>query len=401
MAYEAMNNAGALHQRLVVILNDNDMSIAPPVGAMSAYLSRLMSSRSLPVAARAGGEDGAPVPRRDRAHGAQGRGVCPRHPDRRHAVRGARLLLRRARSTATTWTTCCRCCATCATPRIAGRSCCTSSPARAGYAPAEASADKYHAVNRFNVITGAQLKGEPKPGQVVPPAYTKVFADSLIQEGRGRSAGRRGDRGDAVRHRARQASRARRVPRPLLRCRHRRAARGDVRRRHGDGRDEAVLRDLLDLPAACLRPGRARRGDPAPAGAVRDRPRGPGGRRRGDPCRQLRPRLSRLPARDGADGAVGRGGAEAHGGDGGRRSTTGRARCAIRVARAPAWCCRRAARCWRSAAGGSSARGQQRRDPVARHAPGRCAAGGGRAGGAGPVDHGGGCTVRQAARHGG
>src|SRR6185437_5880683 len=46
MAYEAMNNAGAMHSRLVVILNDNDMSIAPPVGAMSAYLSRLMSSRS-------------------------------------------------------------------------------------------------------------------------------------------------------------------------------------------------------------------------------------------------------------------------------------------------------------------------------------------------------------------
>jgi 1-deoxy-D-xylulose-5-phosphate synthase len=46
MAYEAMNNAGAMHSRLIVILNDNDMSIAPPVGAMSAYLSRLMSSRS-------------------------------------------------------------------------------------------------------------------------------------------------------------------------------------------------------------------------------------------------------------------------------------------------------------------------------------------------------------------
>ena len=46
MAYEAMNNAGARHSRLIVMLNDNDMSIAPPVGAMSAYLSRLMSSRS-------------------------------------------------------------------------------------------------------------------------------------------------------------------------------------------------------------------------------------------------------------------------------------------------------------------------------------------------------------------
>src|SRR3546814_11314345 len=46
MAYEAMNNAGSTDSRLIVILNDNDMSIAPPVGAMSAYLSRLLSSRS-------------------------------------------------------------------------------------------------------------------------------------------------------------------------------------------------------------------------------------------------------------------------------------------------------------------------------------------------------------------
>ena len=46
MAYEAMNNAGAMHSRLIVILNDNDMSIAPPIGAMSAYLARLVSSRT-------------------------------------------------------------------------------------------------------------------------------------------------------------------------------------------------------------------------------------------------------------------------------------------------------------------------------------------------------------------
>jgi 1-deoxy-D-xylulose-5-phosphate synthase len=52
MAYEAMNNAGARHSRLIVVLNDNDMSIAPPVGAMSAYLSRLMSSRSFLSALR-------------------------------------------------------------------------------------------------------------------------------------------------------------------------------------------------------------------------------------------------------------------------------------------------------------------------------------------------------------
>ena len=52
MAYEAMNNAGALDSRLIVILNDNDMSIAPPVGAMSAYLSRLLSGPHLPDLAR-------------------------------------------------------------------------------------------------------------------------------------------------------------------------------------------------------------------------------------------------------------------------------------------------------------------------------------------------------------
>ncbi len=51
MAYEAMNNAGALKSRLIVILNDNDMSIAPPVGAMSAYLSRLYSGRTYQSAA--------------------------------------------------------------------------------------------------------------------------------------------------------------------------------------------------------------------------------------------------------------------------------------------------------------------------------------------------------------
>ena len=68
MAYEAMNNAGALHSRLIVILNDNDMSIAPPVGAMSAYLSRLMSSRSFLSLRELGGADGQALPGADRAH---------------------------------------------------------------------------------------------------------------------------------------------------------------------------------------------------------------------------------------------------------------------------------------------------------------------------------------------
>ncbi len=64
MAYEAMNNAGALHSRLIVILNDNDMSIAPPVGAMSAYLSRLMSSRSFLSLRDLAAQDGQALPAR-------------------------------------------------------------------------------------------------------------------------------------------------------------------------------------------------------------------------------------------------------------------------------------------------------------------------------------------------
>ena len=94
MAYEAMNNAGAMDSRLIVILNDNDMSIAPPVGAMSAYLAKLISGgtyRSLrrflkDLARQAVAQELA------EAGGAR-RGIHPRLLDRRHAVRGARLLL--------------------------------------------------------------------------------------------------------------------------------------------------------------------------------------------------------------------------------------------------------------------------------------------------------------------
>ena len=68
-----------------------------------------------------------------------------------------------------------------------------------GYAPAEASADKYHGVVKFNVITGEQVKAPPGP-----PSYTKVFANALIAEAEARRAHRRDQRGDAVRHRARR-----------------------------------------------------------------------------------------------------------------------------------------------------------------------------------------------------
>ena len=87
LAYEAMNNAGAHKNRLIVILNDNDMSIAPPVGAMSAYLSRLVSSRPYTgirnVAKRLARKL---LPRALFSRGAAHRGIRPRHGDGRHLV---------------------------------------------------------------------------------------------------------------------------------------------------------------------------------------------------------------------------------------------------------------------------------------------------------------------------
>ena len=108
MAYEAMNNAGALQSRLIVILNDNDMSIAPPTGAMSAYLARLVSSRtylSLRDAAKQLARRSAEILLRQ---GQAGRGIRPRLLDRRHACSRSSASITSGRSTATTSTTCCR-----------------------------------------------------------------------------------------------------------------------------------------------------------------------------------------------------------------------------------------------------------------------------------------------------
>ncbi len=93
MAYEAMNNAGSMDSRLIVILNDNDMSIAPPVGAMSAYLSRLLSSKPYQQPAPSRRGPGPALPARAGQGGAARRRIRARLRHRRHVVRGDGLLL--------------------------------------------------------------------------------------------------------------------------------------------------------------------------------------------------------------------------------------------------------------------------------------------------------------------
>ena len=145
-----------------------------------------------------------------------------------------------ARSTATTSTICCRCCATCATPTSGGPILLhVDHPEGQGLRAGRGVADKLHARQPSSTSSPAS-RPRRRPG---PPSYTKVFADALIAEAERRSRHRGDHRGDAVRHRAGPIRQA--VPRPLLRCRHRRAARGDLRRRAGDRGHEAVLRHLL------------------------------------------------------------------------------------------------------------------------------------------------------------
>ena len=109
MAYEAMNNAGALQSRLIVILNDNDMSIAPPTGAMSAYLARLVSSRtylSLRDVAKQLAQAAAALLLRQ---GQADRGIRPRLLSPAALCSRSSASIMSGRSTATISTTCCRC----------------------------------------------------------------------------------------------------------------------------------------------------------------------------------------------------------------------------------------------------------------------------------------------------
>ncbi len=177
MAYEAMNNAGALRSRLIVVLNDNDMSIAPPVGAMSAYLSRLLSSHSFlslrDLAARMARRFPRAIERTARRADEFARGILTGGtlfeelgfyyvgPIDGHNLDHLLPILRNVRDAEEPG------------PILLH----AITQKGKGYAPAEASADKLHAVARFNVVTGEQAKAPPGP-----PSYTRVFADALIAE---------------------------------------------------------------------------------------------------------------------------------------------------------------------------------------------------------------------------
>ncbi len=177
MAYEAMNNAGALHSRLIVILNDNDMSIARPVGAMSAYLSRLMSSRSFLNLRELGARMAKRFPRtievtarraEEYARGMLTGGTLFEElgfyyvgPIDGHNLDHLLPVLRNLREADETGPILLHC----------------ITQKGKGYQPAEEADDKYHGVSKFNVITGEQAKSPPGP-----PSYTKVFADALISE---------------------------------------------------------------------------------------------------------------------------------------------------------------------------------------------------------------------------
>ncbi|WP_297770337.1 1-deoxy-D-xylulose-5-phosphate synthase [uncultured Roseovarius sp.] len=176
MAYEALNNAGAEGRRLFVILNDNEMSIAPPVGAMSSYLSRMYASEPLArVASLAEGFEAAlPAPMRDGARrarqlvtGLTGSGTLFEElgfqyvgPIDGHDM-GQLLAVLRAARTRATGPVLIHCCT------VKGK----------GYAPAEDAADKGHGVSKFDPSTGAQAKS--KPGA---PSYTSVFGQALTDE---------------------------------------------------------------------------------------------------------------------------------------------------------------------------------------------------------------------------
>jgi 1-deoxy-D-xylulose-5-phosphate synthase len=178
MAYEAMNNAGARSERLIVILNDNDMSIAPPTGALSNYLARITSSGTYLHLRDIGKQLAKRLPKYWERRAALAEEYTRTYwtggtlfeelgfyyvgPIDGHNLNVLLSVLRNVRDAKSG-------------PILIH----VVTKKGKGYAPAEASDDKYHGVNRFNVITGAQVAAKSNA-----PSYTKVFGRSLIEEAR-------------------------------------------------------------------------------------------------------------------------------------------------------------------------------------------------------------------------
>src|SRR5437660_5150347 len=178
MAYEAMSNAGAMDSRLIVILNDNDMSIAPPVGALSGYLARLISGRTYMSLRDVGLQLAHKMPKglekkaqrvEEYARGFLTGGTMFEElgfyyvgPIDGHNLDHLIPVLKNVRDAKQG-------------PILVH---CVTQKGK-GYEPAEKSADKYHGVVKFDVITGVQAKAKSNA-----PQYTKVFAESLIKEAR-------------------------------------------------------------------------------------------------------------------------------------------------------------------------------------------------------------------------
>jgi 1-deoxy-D-xylulose-5-phosphate synthase len=176
MAYEAMNNAGAMHSRLIVILNDNDMSIAPPTGAMSSYLARLVSGGTYRGIRETAKQLAKKLPKfiyekaqraEEFARGFWTGGTMFEElgfyyvgPIDGHNLDHLLPILKNVRDSGTG-------------PILVH----VVTQKGKGYAPAEAAADKYHGVVTFDVVTGAQTKAKANA-----PSYTKVFGESLIKE---------------------------------------------------------------------------------------------------------------------------------------------------------------------------------------------------------------------------
>jgi 1-deoxy-D-xylulose-5-phosphate synthase len=176
MAYEAMNNAGHLKKRMFVILNDNEMSIAPPVGAMSSYLSKLYAGepfQELKAAAK-GAVSLLPEPFQEGAKRARDMvkhmtvggtlfeqlGFSYLGPIDGHDMDQLLTVLRTVKERATG-------------PMLIH----VITKKGKGYAPAESASDRYHGVAKFDVVSGKQQKAKSNA-----PSYTKVFAQSLIKE---------------------------------------------------------------------------------------------------------------------------------------------------------------------------------------------------------------------------